>query len=187
MSEKAALACTDAVETEIDKHYSEQLPQLGDDDPELAADIADFQADELEHRDTARASRRCAGRRISPADCGDPCRLQGGDRAFEANLRNERRLQPLESLVERTRLHEQADDHVAGRRPCAGGLAACPDRRARASRPRQDRSSTAMIPARARTSASAHRRASDIGLPKSQNPQGTRQQRQSWAQEVASS
>jgi ubiquinone biosynthesis monooxygenase Coq7 len=54
MSEKAALACTDAIETEIDKHYGEQLAQLGDDDPELAADIADFRADELEHRDTAR-------------------------------------------------------------------------------------------------------------------------------------
>lgn len=54
MSEKAALACTDAVETEIDRHYSDQLRALGDDDPELAADIADFQADEIEHRDTAR-------------------------------------------------------------------------------------------------------------------------------------
>src|SRR4051812_1302662 len=54
ISEKAALACTDAVETEIDKHYSDQLKQLGADDPELAVDIADFQADELEHRDMAR-------------------------------------------------------------------------------------------------------------------------------------
>jgi 3-demethoxyubiquinol 3-hydroxylase len=54
MSEKAALACTDAVETEIDKHYSKQLKQLGKDDLELAADIAAFQADELEHRDAAR-------------------------------------------------------------------------------------------------------------------------------------
>lgn len=54
MSEKAALACTDAVETEIDKHYAEQLGQLGDDDPEFAKDIAEFQAEELEHRDTAR-------------------------------------------------------------------------------------------------------------------------------------
>ena len=56
MSEKAALACTDAVETEIDRHYQEQLDQLGEDDPELAADIAEFQAEELEHRDTARAA-----------------------------------------------------------------------------------------------------------------------------------
>src|SRR3954467_1659903 len=30
MSEQAALACTDAVETEIDKHYSGQLAELGD-------------------------------------------------------------------------------------------------------------------------------------------------------------
>jgi ubiquinone biosynthesis monooxygenase Coq7 len=54
MSEQAALACTDAIETEIDKHYGEQLAELGDDDPELAGDIAAFRADELEHRDTAR-------------------------------------------------------------------------------------------------------------------------------------
>ena len=54
ISEKAALACTDAVETEIDRHYSAQLKELDAEDPELAADIADFQADELDHRDTAR-------------------------------------------------------------------------------------------------------------------------------------
>ena len=54
MSEKAALACTDAVETEIDRHYRQQLDELGEDDPELAADIAEFRADELEHRETAR-------------------------------------------------------------------------------------------------------------------------------------
>jgi 3-demethoxyubiquinol 3-hydroxylase len=55
ISEKAAMACTDAIETEIDRHYSEQLAELGDEDPELAADIADFQAEELEHREIARA------------------------------------------------------------------------------------------------------------------------------------
>ena len=54
ISEKAALACTDAVETEIDRHYGDQLRELGQDDPELAADIVEFQAEELEHRDTAR-------------------------------------------------------------------------------------------------------------------------------------
>ena len=54
ISEKAAMACTDAVETEIDRHYSEQLAALGDQDPEFAADIAEFRAEELEHRDTAR-------------------------------------------------------------------------------------------------------------------------------------
>jgi len=54
MSEKAALACTDAVETEIDRHYGEQLRQIGSDDPELAADIAEFRDEEVEHRDIAR-------------------------------------------------------------------------------------------------------------------------------------
>jgi ubiquinone biosynthesis monooxygenase Coq7 len=54
MSEKAALACTDAIETEIDQHYSEQLSQLGGEDSELATDIAEFRAEEIEHRDTAR-------------------------------------------------------------------------------------------------------------------------------------
>ena len=54
MSEQAALACTDAVETEIDRHYGSQLDELGDGDPELATDIAAFRADELEHRNSAR-------------------------------------------------------------------------------------------------------------------------------------
>ena len=54
MSERAAMACTDAVETEIDRHYGRQLDELGDDDPEFAADIREFRAEELEHRDSAR-------------------------------------------------------------------------------------------------------------------------------------
>ncbi len=54
MSEQAALACTDAVETEIDLHYGQQLAELADSDPELAADIESFRADELEHREAAR-------------------------------------------------------------------------------------------------------------------------------------
>jgi ubiquinone biosynthesis monooxygenase Coq7 len=52
----AAMACTAAVETEIDKHYAEQLVALGDSDPELSESIADFQAEELEHRDHALAN-----------------------------------------------------------------------------------------------------------------------------------
>ena len=78
MSEKAALACTDAVETEIDRHYGRQLDELGDDDPELAADIAEFRAEELEHRDTAREAGAKRARRLSLLDRGYPCGLQGG-------------------------------------------------------------------------------------------------------------
>ena len=38
---------------QIDRHYQLQRDALGDADPELSAHIADFQADEVEHRDTA--------------------------------------------------------------------------------------------------------------------------------------
>jgi ubiquinone biosynthesis monooxygenase Coq7 len=60
---KAAMACTAAVEDEIDAHYSEQLAALGDSDPELSASIKRFQADEREHRDIALA----AGAEATPA------------------------------------------------------------------------------------------------------------------------
>ena len=53
MSPRAAMACTAAVETEIDKHYEEQRQLLSEDDPELGALIEEFQAEEAEHRDTA--------------------------------------------------------------------------------------------------------------------------------------
>ena len=56
VSPEAAMACTVAVETEIDRHYSEQLAELGTSDPELSDAILDFQADELEHRETALAN-----------------------------------------------------------------------------------------------------------------------------------
>ena len=49
----AAMACTAAVETEIDKHYSEQLRALGSDEKDLADTIGAFRDEELEHRDTA--------------------------------------------------------------------------------------------------------------------------------------
>ncbi len=48
---RAAMACTAAVET--DRHYAEQLDDLGEADPELSTAIADFQAEEVEHRDAA--------------------------------------------------------------------------------------------------------------------------------------
>jgi 3-demethoxyubiquinol 3-hydroxylase len=53
---EAAMACTAAVETEIDRHYSKQLVELGDCDPELSDAIRDFQADEVAHRDHALAA-----------------------------------------------------------------------------------------------------------------------------------
>ena len=61
---KAAMACTAAVEEEIDRHYSAQLDDLAaGDDPELAAMVEEFREDEREHRDAALA----AGAEEAPA------------------------------------------------------------------------------------------------------------------------
>jgi ubiquinone biosynthesis monooxygenase Coq7 len=59
------MACTAAVEEEIDRHYSRQLDELDadGDDPELAAAIAEFREDERAHRDAALA----AGAERAPA------------------------------------------------------------------------------------------------------------------------
>lgn len=62
---EAAMACTAAIETEIDEHYSRQLKELekSGDDPELSDMIARFRDDEREHRDAALA----AGAEKAPA------------------------------------------------------------------------------------------------------------------------
>ncbi|MBT3556917.1 MAG: demethoxyubiquinone hydroxylase family protein [Rhodospirillales bacterium] len=52
LGEKAAMACTVAVEEVIDEHYSNQIARLGDYEPELAATCEKFRQEELEHRDT---------------------------------------------------------------------------------------------------------------------------------------
>jgi ubiquinone biosynthesis monooxygenase Coq7 len=52
LGEKAAMACTVAVEEVIDEHYRAQAESLGDSEPDLKAVIEEFRADELEHRDT---------------------------------------------------------------------------------------------------------------------------------------
>jgi ubiquinone biosynthesis monooxygenase Coq7 len=60
---EAAMACTAAIEQEIDRHYTRQLDQLGEDDPELSGLIEESRADEREHRETALA----AGAERAPA------------------------------------------------------------------------------------------------------------------------
>jgi ubiquinone biosynthesis monooxygenase Coq7 len=55
LGERAAMACTVAVEEVIDGHYARQADLLGASDPELAEMIAAARADELAHRDTALA------------------------------------------------------------------------------------------------------------------------------------
>jgi len=53
MGEKAAFACTAAVEEVIDEHYASQVAALKDKDPALKATVEDFRADEAAHRDEA--------------------------------------------------------------------------------------------------------------------------------------
>jgi 3-demethoxyubiquinol 3-hydroxylase len=55
LGERAALACTVAVEEVIDEHYRDQAEHLADDDPALRETILGFRDDELAHRDTALA------------------------------------------------------------------------------------------------------------------------------------
>ncbi len=51
IGEKAAMACTVAVEEVIDEHYQEQLAMLDDNESILKEKIEKFRNDELEHRD----------------------------------------------------------------------------------------------------------------------------------------
>ena len=51
LGERAAMACTVAVEEAIDEHYAAQTAVLGDDEAGLRATIEKFRAEELEHRD----------------------------------------------------------------------------------------------------------------------------------------
>ncbi len=55
---EAAMACTAAVEEEIDRHYTRQIDALdkNGDDPELAGMIERFREDERAHRDAALAA-----------------------------------------------------------------------------------------------------------------------------------
>jgi ubiquinone biosynthesis monooxygenase Coq7 len=52
MGEKAAMACTAAVEDVIDQHYAQQIERL-DDDPVLKERIEKFRADEIAHKNEA--------------------------------------------------------------------------------------------------------------------------------------
>lgn len=64
LGEKAAHACTEAVETVIEEHYGDQVSELteaGED--ELAAKMAKFQAEEVAHKELAASE----GAREAPA------------------------------------------------------------------------------------------------------------------------
>ena len=53
LGKKAAMLCTASVEEVIDKHYQNQIDQLGDDEKNLKKKIIKFREDELHHKDIA--------------------------------------------------------------------------------------------------------------------------------------
>ena len=53
LGKKAAMLCTASVEEVIDKHYLDQINQLGSDEKELKKKIIKFREDELDHKDIA--------------------------------------------------------------------------------------------------------------------------------------
>ena len=53
LGKKAAMLCTASVEEVIDKHYLDQINELGPDEKELKKKITKFRQDELDHKDIA--------------------------------------------------------------------------------------------------------------------------------------
>ncbi len=54
LGERAAMACTVAVEEVIDEHYQVQIDALGEDEPALKKSLEEFRSQEIEHRDIAK-------------------------------------------------------------------------------------------------------------------------------------
>ena len=55
LGERAAMACTVAVEEVIEEHYAGQAQRLGEDEAELRRTLEEFGADEARHRETGLA------------------------------------------------------------------------------------------------------------------------------------
>ena len=77
MGEKAAHACTEAVESVIEEHYADQVAELKDREPELAAELEKFRLEELEHHDhaVAHGSREAPAYRLLSAVIKAGCRV----------------------------------------------------------------------------------------------------------------
>lgn len=77
MGEKAAHACTEAVEDVIEKHYADQIAELSDSDPALAAELTVFRDEELAHHDHAieHGSREAPAYRLLSAVIKAGCRV----------------------------------------------------------------------------------------------------------------
>lgn len=77
MGEKTAHACTEAVESVIEEHYADQIAELRDRDPALAAELSVFRDEELAHHDHAveQGSREAPAYRLLSAVIKAGCRV----------------------------------------------------------------------------------------------------------------
>ena len=77
MGEKAAHACTEAVESVIEEHYADQILELRERDPALAAELSVFRDEELAHHDHAveHGAREAAGYGLLNAVIKAGCRV----------------------------------------------------------------------------------------------------------------
>jgi ubiquinone biosynthesis monooxygenase Coq7 len=77
LGERAAMACTVAVEEAIDEHYRAQTAALGDDEAALRDTIETFRAEELEHRDIGLAhdAEKTPGYRLLSAAIKAGCKV----------------------------------------------------------------------------------------------------------------
>jgi len=77
LGEKAAFACTAAVEEAIDEHYGAQIAALDDNQKALKDQIEDFRADEANHRSTAIAhgAERAVGYKLLNKTIKAGCRM----------------------------------------------------------------------------------------------------------------
>ena len=77
LGDRAAMVCTAAVEEAIDDHYRAQADYLGEDEADLRATIVSAHADEIDHRDIARAS----GAGASPSHAPLHAAIKAGTKA----------------------------------------------------------------------------------------------------------
>lgn len=77
LGEKAAHACTEAVESVIAEHYADQIGEVAARDPELATELTAFRDEEIAHHDHAveQGAREAPGYRLLSAVIRSGCRV----------------------------------------------------------------------------------------------------------------
>lgn len=77
LGQRAAMACTVAVEEAIDAHYTQQIAALDESEAELRDTLVQFRQEELQHRDTGlqHGAEQAPGYRLLSAAIKTGCRV----------------------------------------------------------------------------------------------------------------